>query len=699
MSSKVIIDIIANDKASGIASGITSTLTKLSTALLAIGTAGAAAFLALGKQALDATAEYERLTLSIESLAAREIRAADSTLTMTDALVKAAPATKELLGWVQKLAIESPFDQQGIAQALQMGMNFGFTTEEAKRLTQNLVDLTAATGRGTYEMTNIARALGQVKGRGKLMAQEINQLTEGGVNVIGILQDMGYTLDDVSKGLVSADEFLEAFNLTMEDEVGGAAKRATQSWGGLISTLGDLKKLGLRTMFAETFEVLQPLVAKFAEWLQSEEGIKRLEEIGAAMGDITQSVVDMFSAMRGMSLSDIISGIGEGAVAMTEGFKKWAEGIDWDEVSNQIGEGIASIDWEQLGEDVRVAFVNVFDGIKTIVDETDWEAIFKPVGDAFIDFLSGLSGEDVQGEWENAKASWSANWQIFVTQMHSDVIALQSLFGSLFGAAIFNGFQTAGIVFGISTQLWIQNFINFKNSVSSNVSAFGVMLSASLGGAIQNAMTTATTLLGASGVLMVSVIKSQWIPEIQGALIQLKQRFVGELQQMIQGAMAVIVNSTAMIVGAITSLINAMRNAVKPISIIVTLPNFEALAEAAAEGMALLNAALSGGKSKGAKGSNNMGGGGGGTQFARAMGGRIDAGTPTLVGERGAEIFVPDTGGRIIPNYKLGASSGGNIIVNLTYAPAFSTVDQYELQERLSPFIERGIRNVQRGTA
>lgn len=44
---------------------------------------------------------------------------------------------------------------------------------------------------------------------------------------------------------------------------------------------------------------------------------------------------------------------------------------------------------------------------------------------------------------------------------------------------------------------------------------------------------------------------------------------------------------------------------------------------------------------------------------ARAEGGPVTGGSPYLVGERGPELFVPNTGGRIIPNNALGASGGG----------------------------------------
>ena len=47
---------------------------------------------------------------------------------------------------------------------------------------------------------------------------------------------------------------------------------------------------------------------------------------------------------------------------------------------------------------------------------------------------------------------------------------------------------------------------------------------------------------------------------------------------------------------------------------------------------------------------------------ARATGGPVSDGMPYLVGERGAELFVPNTSGAIVPNNKLG---GGNVTVNL----------------------------------
>tara|TARA_R100001460_G_scaffold60333_5_gene100366 strand:- start:1405 stop:3393 length:1989 start_codon:yes stop_codon:yes gene_type:complete len=60
-------------------------------------------------------------------------------------------------------------------------------------------------------------------------------------------------------------------------------------------------------------------------------------------------------------------------------------------------------------------------------------------------------------------------------------------------------------------------------------------------------------------------------------------------------------------------------------------------------------------------------GGGGTPQIdAFAGGGRVQKGRPTIVGERGAELFVPSTGGTIMNNMNTRGLSGGSTVVNQT---------------------------------
>lgn len=56
-------------------------------------------------------------------------------------------------------------------------------------------------------------------------------------------------------------------------------------------------------------------------------------------------------------------------------------------------------------------------------------------------------------------------------------------------------------------------------------------------------------------------------------------------------------------------------------------------------------------------------GGGYGSVGTRAIGGPVQSGSPYMVGERGAELFVPNTSGTIVPSNKLGA---GGVTINQT---------------------------------
>jgi phage-related minor tail protein len=62
--------------------------------------------------------------------------------------------------------------------------------------------------------------------------------------------------------------------------------------------------------------------------------------------------------------------------------------------------------------------------------------------------------------------------------------------------------------------------------------------------------------------------------------------------------------------------------------------------------------------------------------FGFADGGDPPVGVPSMVGERGPELFVPKTAGTIIPNNKLGSMSGQpQVVYNGPYIQNMSAID------------------------
>ena len=78
-----------------------------------------------------------------------------------------------------------------------------------------------------------------------------------------------------------------------------------------------------------------------------------------------------------------------------------------------------------------------------------------------------------------------------------------------------------------------------------------------------------------------------------------------------------------------------------------------------------------------------------------ASGGKTAANVPIVVGEAGPELFVPNTGGSIIPNDQLGAGMGDNI--NVTFN--IQTIDATDFDTLLTTRQDLIIGLINRGLA
>lgn len=290
-------------------------------------------------------------------------------ISMSDALEQAAPRAQELIKWIQILAIQSPFTSEGIQAAFQTALAYGFTTEQAQRLTEAEVDFTVATGKSAQSADLIALALGQIQARGKVLAQELRQLSEQGVGTNRILEDMGFTLDDVSNGLVPVDEFIEAVIQDMEIFKGAAKDQAT-TFSGLVSSLQEVKDIALREFFTGTFNAIRPYLAEFVDFLTAaafQTGSLR------QLGDVLAQ--NVLGAIRNISI--FTSALQAGGLAVFSQFL----GVDgialWYELKELVGNIALSVGslssatqgqlipiWTQLSEQVipaitsAIAFVN-----------------------------------------------------------------------------------------------------------------------------------------------------------------------------------------------------------------------------------------------------------------------------------------------------------------------------------------------------
>lgn len=245
--------------------------------------------------AFDSVASYEGLTLSLEALIARQLRAGDSTIKMSDALAVATGMTQQLLGWVQKLAIQSPFEDEDINKVVQLASSYRFGVQQTKQLTQSLVDAGAAGNATGAQLEAATRALGQMNLKGKVSAEELNQLNEAGFGFASTLERMGVTLDDVSSGSVSATKFISAFIEQMAEESEGAAQRTMNSWTGLISTLTSMIRTGLREFTTGLLEPLRPLLEALGNAASADGLRESLRSLGEMAGNLVAPAIEFLT--------------------------------------------------------------------------------------------------------------------------------------------------------------------------------------------------------------------------------------------------------------------------------------------------------------------------------------------------------------------------------------------------------------------
>jgi tape measure domain-containing protein len=295
----VVINVQGKDSASGplaSAGGSLKRIGEIAGGILGAGmlTSIASGLMNTGKEALGAIASYEGLTMSIGRLMAREMTQADSSLSMADALKLSADKAKDMLAWTQKLSIQSPFTSESISASVQMMMGMGRTSEQAKVLAQNVLDLTAGMGKGEESIGRVSFALAKVSATGKLTGESMMMLNEAGVPVNSILKTMGKTIDDVSKGTVDADGFFQAFTDTVGKDFKGAAKDGMNTVSGLVSTFEEIKQIGLRSVFTGMVEAVKPLASALSDWLTGP-GMAKLESLGTTLGAGLTSLVGSFT--------------------------------------------------------------------------------------------------------------------------------------------------------------------------------------------------------------------------------------------------------------------------------------------------------------------------------------------------------------------------------------------------------------------
>lgn len=279
--------------------------------------ATAASAMVGGVAAAGAKMGFEFNAIKEESLIAFE--------TMLGSAVKAKAFMSELTSFAAK----TPFELPGLLQNTKQLLAFGFEAHKIIPMLTNIGDAAAGLGGRGETLEYIIRAIGQIQSKGKVSAQEMNQMAEQGIPAWEILaKHLGVTIPEAMKmgeaGMISAATAVPVLLEGMNQKFGGLMDKQSKSMRGMLSTMKD----NMRISMGEIFEPLYEQVKRFMSSAMSgttNAFTGMTSRLQAAVSRIAMVLSDISgSNAGGMELiAQMIYGIADAAVKAAEVFREW----------------------------------------------------------------------------------------------------------------------------------------------------------------------------------------------------------------------------------------------------------------------------------------------------------------------------------------------------------------------------------------
>lgn len=259
------------------------------------GLAGGAAFAVIDKLTEAVGRAGEAFVQFIGNAARLGIEAEQSQVAFSTILGSASEA-EAVLKSLTDFAANTPFNFTGVRDAAQQLLAFNFDAEELEPTLTRLGDVAAGVGTDFNELSTI---YGKARVQGRLFAEDINQLTERGIPIIGELaKQFGVTESEV-KGLVESGqvgfEELETAFVSLTSEGGkffNLMAAQSETFGGQISNLQDR----VDQFSIKLFEAFSPALGAGLETLNA-----ILEEVGEqsdGLDAITEAATRLGNALQ-----------------------------------------------------------------------------------------------------------------------------------------------------------------------------------------------------------------------------------------------------------------------------------------------------------------------------------------------------------------------------------------------------------------
>jgi len=175
------------------------------------------------------------------------------------------------LQWAIRFADQTPFETPQVLEAVRQSLAMGFSTRQIEPLLTTLGDTASALALGPSGLNELIFTFGQIRSAGKLMTEDVYQLTNRGIPAFEMLAkafktDIPKVRKMIELGQISSDAALRVFHEDLKARFGGGMEKQSRSIFGLVSTLRSRPQLlAFRLEKSKAAEPLRQLLANLAD--------------------------------------------------------------------------------------------------------------------------------------------------------------------------------------------------------------------------------------------------------------------------------------------------------------------------------------------------------------------------------------------------------------------------------------------------
>lgn len=231
-----------------------------------------------------------------------------------ETMLKSKKKATKFMYSAKKFASVTPFDTSAVVSNAQRMLAYGFSDKDIIPDLTKIGNASAALGAGEEGISRVSRALGQMKTNGRLNAEDMNQLTDVGINAWKYLADAeGKSIAQIremsQKGEISGDKAVKTILNGLKEFDGMMDKTSNSTVSGLMSNIKDTFDINIVSKWGKGLQKgATKGLGEFADYLDKSDA--KLREAGTSLeklGEYASTSVFKGLEKAGDKIDDLIS--------------------------------------------------------------------------------------------------------------------------------------------------------------------------------------------------------------------------------------------------------------------------------------------------------------------------------------------------------------------------------------------------------